>query len=373
MVLLALLYVLSSYLFQIYRMMWAYSNISDMYRLLMASAAGFIAYFACLHAADMPYSTAVLVMTFLITTLLCSFYRIVIRDLYSRRAAAGEVPAMSRRGKKVLVVGAGEAGRIILSEYIKRGLGRLIAGFVDDDPEKVGTILNGKMVFCDTGGASRARARPGRQRGHHRHAVGRIGEDQPDRLADSPRPPVHSDQGAAARLRAGRAEAALHLPAGHRHLRPDRQGGGAGGRRRGGEEVRGQNRAHNRRGRKHRVRALPPAVKVRHQEARGRGARRVFDVQPDQGAERGRRLPLGRDRDRVPDRGHQGPAPPGYGVRPASARHRVPRCGAQARPAHGVQRGGGRAEQRRGHDERARPCASNTGPPSSSSSRPTRP
>lgn len=155
MVLLALLYVLSSYLFQIYRMMWAYSNISDMYRLLMASASGFIAYFACLHAADMPYSTAVLVMTFLITTLLCSFYRIVIRDLYSRRAAAGEAPAPSRRGKKVLVVGAGEAGRVILSEYIKRGLGRMIAGFVDDDPEKVGTILNGKMVFCDTGGASR--------------------------------------------------------------------------------------------------------------------------------------------------------------------------------------------------------------------------
>ncbi len=154
-VLLALLYVLSSYLFQIYRMMWAYSNISDMYRLLMASASGFIVYFACLHAADMPYSMAVLVMTFLITTLLCSFYRIVIRDLYSRRAAAGEAPVRSRRGKKVLVVGAGEAGRVILSEYIKRGLGRMIAGFVDDDPEKVGTILNGKMVFCDTGGASR--------------------------------------------------------------------------------------------------------------------------------------------------------------------------------------------------------------------------
>ncbi len=154
-ILLSLLFVLSSYLFQIYRMMWAYSNISDMYRLLMASAAGFAAYFACLHAADMPYSMAVLVMTFLITTLLCSFYRIVIRDLYSRRAAAGEVPVRSRLGKKVLVVGAGEAGHTILSEYIKRGLGRLIAGFVDDDPDKVGTILNGKMVFCDTGGASR--------------------------------------------------------------------------------------------------------------------------------------------------------------------------------------------------------------------------
>ena len=94
-------------------------------------------------------------MTYLITTLLSAFYRIVQRDLYSRRAAAGEAPAVFARGKKVLVVGAGEAGRTILAEYIKRGLGRLIAGFADDDHAKVGTILNGKMVFCDTDGASR--------------------------------------------------------------------------------------------------------------------------------------------------------------------------------------------------------------------------
>ena len=154
-VLLSALYVLSSYLFQIYRMMWAYSNISDMYRLLLAGAAGFLLFFGCMTAADMPYSPPVLVMTYLITTLLSAFYRIVQRDLYSRRAAAGEAPAVFARGKKVLVVGAGEAGRTILAEYIKRGLGRLIAGFADDDHAKVGTILNGKMVFCDTDGASR--------------------------------------------------------------------------------------------------------------------------------------------------------------------------------------------------------------------------
>jgi FlaA1/EpsC-like NDP-sugar epimerase len=153
--LLAVLYVLSSYLFQIYRMMWAYSNISDMYRLLLAGAAGFLLFFGCMTAADMPYSLPVLVMTYLFTTLLSAFYRIVQRDLYSRRAAAGEAPAMFARGKKVLIVGAGEAGRTILAEYIKRGLGKLIAGFVDDDHAKVGTILNGKMVFCDTDGASR--------------------------------------------------------------------------------------------------------------------------------------------------------------------------------------------------------------------------
>ena len=55
-VLLATLCVLSSYLFQIYRMMWAYSNISDMYRLLLAGAVGFLLFFGCMTAADMPYS-----------------------------------------------------------------------------------------------------------------------------------------------------------------------------------------------------------------------------------------------------------------------------------------------------------------------------
>ncbi|MCU0848903.1 MAG: polysaccharide biosynthesis protein [Spirochaetes bacterium] len=51
----------------------------------------------------------------------------------------------------ILIVGAGEAGRVVLSEYEKRGRGDLVAGFVDDDPAKKGSLLNGKRVLGGTG------------------------------------------------------------------------------------------------------------------------------------------------------------------------------------------------------------------------------
>lgn len=151
-------YLLAYYAFQIYRVMWAYFNISDLYRLILASMAGGALFFIYVTAAGLGYSRILLVMGFLMFTITAAFYRILLRDYSSRRgyhAAPGAPPAAERDAKRILIIGAGEAGRIILSEYMKRGLGRLIAGFADDDPGKIGTILNGKMVFCATDGVGR--------------------------------------------------------------------------------------------------------------------------------------------------------------------------------------------------------------------------
>ena len=151
-------YILSFYAFQIYRIMWAYSNIADIYRLVLASIAGGFLFFIYILAAGLAYPRVVFTMGFLIAAVLAVFYRIVLRDYYSRRAGHNGNAAPPRGGadgKNILVIGAGEAGRIILSEYMKRGLGKLIAGFADDDPAKIGKILNGKMVFCATDAVGR--------------------------------------------------------------------------------------------------------------------------------------------------------------------------------------------------------------------------
>ncbi len=144
------------YLFQIYRVMWAYSNISDMYRLILASVSGFALFFACILGAGLPYSRGMVALAFLLSAVCSGFYRILLRDYHLRVRAGDEggarSPVPGSAAKRILVVGAGEAGRIILGEYIKKGLGRLIDGFVDDDPAKAGKILNGKMVYGGTGG-----------------------------------------------------------------------------------------------------------------------------------------------------------------------------------------------------------------------------
>ena len=143
----------SYYFFQIYRIMWAYSSIHDVYRLLIAGASGYCLFILLIAATGMEYTAAFLVMTFLMSTLLSVSYRVLLRDYFLRQGKTGTPDAAAGKGKaekNILVIGAGEAGRIILSEYMKKGLGRLIAGFADDDPGKIGKIMNGKMVFCDT-------------------------------------------------------------------------------------------------------------------------------------------------------------------------------------------------------------------------------
>lgn len=53
-------------------------------------------------------------------------------------------------GSRILIVGAGDAGRVILSEYLKRGMISSIAGFADDDPAKAGSSFDGKRVLGTT-------------------------------------------------------------------------------------------------------------------------------------------------------------------------------------------------------------------------------
>lgn len=46
-----------------------------------------------------------------------------------------------------IIIGAGEAGRMLLAEYERRGKGHHVAGFIDDDPGKKGSVISGKQVF----------------------------------------------------------------------------------------------------------------------------------------------------------------------------------------------------------------------------------
>lgn len=50
----------------------------------------------------------------------------------------------------ILVIGAGEAGHMILREYQRRGMAEAVIGFLDDDPGKTGIDIEGKQVLGET-------------------------------------------------------------------------------------------------------------------------------------------------------------------------------------------------------------------------------
>ena len=152
-------YLVSFYFFLVYRVIWHYSGMSDMYRLLGANLAGALVSGLSLWAYGPRPAVAWLVIVFLFAAGFSLLYRAVVRDRLGRKSAVAvgeDAGGMSRHRRRILIVGAGEAGRMILSEYARCGWDRDIVGFADDDRAKIGRIIGGKKILCTLDGIGRA-------------------------------------------------------------------------------------------------------------------------------------------------------------------------------------------------------------------------
>jgi FlaA1/EpsC-like NDP-sugar epimerase len=98
----------------------------------------------------MTVPSGVLVLYFLLLLLFVGGARFAARALYERRISGFRARKDARR---VLIVGAGDGGRLVLREVMRNPELRLSpAGFVDDDPTKLGTRVDGVRVLGDTDG-----------------------------------------------------------------------------------------------------------------------------------------------------------------------------------------------------------------------------
>src|ERR1700722_9142138 len=99
-------------------------------------------------AVELP--DGVIALFFLLSLLLLIGVRVVARSLYERRPL-GAFRAGGRSERNVLIVGAGDGGRLVLREILRnRELGLQPVGFVDDDPRKHGLRIDGVRVRGDT-------------------------------------------------------------------------------------------------------------------------------------------------------------------------------------------------------------------------------
>jgi len=154
-----LTYIIPLYIFQVYRINWEFSIINDFYLLFTAQFIGYVlsSCIGILRPTQHPH--ILYLLTFFFSTFMLIYYRALIRELAHRkklRSRLTDIPyvSKSRKDKKIIIIGAGEAGRIILAELNKTGLGRNVQGFVDDDKLKIGTLFNGKKVFSSVNEAN---------------------------------------------------------------------------------------------------------------------------------------------------------------------------------------------------------------------------
>jgi FlaA1/EpsC-like NDP-sugar epimerase len=94
----------------------------------------------------------VLALFFLLSLLFLVGVRVLARTLHERRPLVA-FRAGSRSQRGVMIVGAGDGGRLVLREILRnRKLGLQPLGFVDDDPRKRGLRIDGVRVRGNTEG-----------------------------------------------------------------------------------------------------------------------------------------------------------------------------------------------------------------------------
>jgi len=139
-----------NYLFRLGISHWRYSSLRDVVRLLAAVTVGSLLFFGltwipdALHA--VPRTVVLLEWVFngYATAGVWLFYRLVYEHDRVRRASDH---------RRVLVVGAGEAGQMLVSQMQRSGIGYVPVGIVDDDPFTWGTLLHGVEVIGSTADA----------------------------------------------------------------------------------------------------------------------------------------------------------------------------------------------------------------------------
>jgi FlaA1/EpsC-like NDP-sugar epimerase len=134
-----------------YNRWWRYVSTRDMWRVVLgvglaSIVAGLTLYFASpVQGIRLPRS--VFVLDFLLTLALVAGARLAARTIFERPSVGG----LMARGKEVVIVGAGDAGQLVIRELQRnRALGYTPIGIVDDDTRKRNLRVHGIRVLGTT-------------------------------------------------------------------------------------------------------------------------------------------------------------------------------------------------------------------------------
>jgi FlaA1/EpsC-like NDP-sugar epimerase len=135
-------FLLFAVIFKLYRRIWRYLSIGDLFLIAEVVTGGMLGAVLCLNwLKGIAFPRTVVALTWFFSLALVGGSRLVWR-LYCERKGA-----LNRGQERILIVGAGDAGEVISREIIRRpDLGKLV-GFMDDDKEKVGKRIHNIKVL----------------------------------------------------------------------------------------------------------------------------------------------------------------------------------------------------------------------------------
>jgi FlaA1/EpsC-like NDP-sugar epimerase len=142
----------------IYRRFWRYASVNDLVALALADSFASVAMAAFVSVGIFrgfiyEFSRSVLIVDWILCLALTAAIRLCIRVVGESQKRSGD-GGHSRGGdseKRVLIVGAGDAGMLVAREMQRNAhLGMVPVGFVDDDPVKLGKRIYSLPVVAST-------------------------------------------------------------------------------------------------------------------------------------------------------------------------------------------------------------------------------
>jgi FlaA1/EpsC-like NDP-sugar epimerase len=129
--------------------MWRYTSGHDLRALVKASVASSLLFSAWVLLTDVQdYPRSILIMDWAANVMLIGGLRFLIRSLNEASVYTDRTRAQVRR---VLIVGAGNAGEMLLREIQRSAADRYEpVGFLDDSPHKVGGRIHGVQILATT-------------------------------------------------------------------------------------------------------------------------------------------------------------------------------------------------------------------------------
>ena len=135
-------YMVCYVVFHLYNRIWQYAGLRELCYVVAANVGGLLFFLAYAVLVNLNLPRSIYIMTFFFATSGVVASRLGLRYVYRR------VKREDRMGenKEVLIIGAGDAGHIIMQDIQNRDK-RRVTGFIDDDPLKQGKLLNGVKVL----------------------------------------------------------------------------------------------------------------------------------------------------------------------------------------------------------------------------------
>jgi FlaA1/EpsC-like NDP-sugar epimerase len=143
------------FFFGIYRRIWRYASVSELVLILSAVTTASVIVAGIMLALFYGnvfdgFPRAVLIIDWLLSMAFSGGFRFFFRFLAERTSTASDGDlTLAHRKKWVLVIGAGDAGAMVVRELLKNPqLNLKPVGFLDDDPEKQGSKIHGIPVIA---------------------------------------------------------------------------------------------------------------------------------------------------------------------------------------------------------------------------------